>query len=281
MTLCEAEKRLRSLFSEAGVDSPGLCARALLSHVTGLSRLDCVLRNSRTLLPAATSRIQDLGARICRGEPLAYVLGHKNFYEHDFLVDSRVLIPRPETELLIDLALERLPPSPLVFADLGSGSGCIGLSLLALRSNWNGLLVDVDKAALQVCHANARMIAPRACIVHADLFSPPFAARSLDLIVANPPYISPDDVRRVMPSVLKHEPHRALFSDNMGLAHIFGVIDGARRSLKPGGVILLEHGDLQQAAILAYLDAAGYTHIAGHRDLAGLARCISAQTPLL
>lgn len=268
------EQSLIETFRKAGVDSPGLSARLILEHVTGLSRLELALDRALTASPAQAKQIGALAERITRGEPLAHVIGERGFYEHTFAVNRHVLIPRPETEQLVDIALERLPTTRVVFADLGCGSGCIGLSLLAMRPQWEGVLVDISSPALEVCARNARRIAPRAQLLQGSIFEMPLQGKKFDLIVSNPPYIARGD--EVMAQVLAFEPHSALFSDNAGLAHLSAVVKQAGVLLKPGGLIVLEHGSAQQADVVAMLEKRGFVRIVPRRDLAGLERSVEA-----
>lgn len=276
MLLGEAEKKARELFIKAGVESPGLCARLLAGKACGLDKLECLMRPEKPLSPAEEEVFTTLIKRRAKGEPLAYILGKKEFYDHAFAVSPAVLVPRPETELIVDLALKFLAPAKIIFADLGCGSGCIGLSLLAKRPEWSGLLLDISEAALKMARINALAMAPGANIAQGDIFSLPLAFESLDLIVSNPPYIAADD-NSVMPDVLEYEPRLALFSENGGRAHLAAVIGGARNALRKGGGIILEHGEGQGEAVREMLRSEGFTNINIFRDLAGKPRCAMAR----
>lgn len=277
MTLGEAERYARNLFAKAGVDSPGLCARLLAGHVLGLDKLACATRPETIMDAVAEARFRGLARRRAMGEPLAYILGKKEFYEHDFLVTPATLVPRPETEMLVDLALERMPGQCGDFVDLGCGCGCIGLSIADLRPFWRAWLLDKSLAALDAACINRQNIASNARLLAGDLFCPPFQAASMDIVVSNPPYIAPEEKNQVMACVLAYEPAMALFSPDSGMAHIEAVIRGACFMLRPGGWVILEHGQNQAKNVCWLLQLHGFAHIENYDDLAGLPRCSVGQ----
>lgn len=280
MRLRDYERNATARLLKAGVDSPRLCAQVLTAHALGLNRLQCVLEAERELDPAAVRSLDALMARRATGEPLARILGRKEFFSRDFLVTPATLIPRPETELLIETALELLPAqAPLHFADLGAGSGCIGVTLVLERAAWRGLLLEIKAETLAVAQANARRLGatPRLACLRADLRQAPLAACSCDLLISNPPYIAECERALVMDEVARFEPHAALFSPQQGLAHLQAVIAQAARALKAGGLLLLEHGAAQGTAVRALLgEAKVFAQVATRRDLAGLERCTLA-----
>lgn len=266
---------------KAGADSPRLCAQALAEAALGLSRLECVLAAQRELTAGELAVLDALMDRRATGEPLAYITGHKEFYGLDFLVAPQTLIPRPETELLVDAALELLPDphTALRFADLGAGCGCIGLTLAHSRPLWRGLALDLSAAALAVAQANALRLglADRVRPVRADLFAAPLQPESCGLVVSNPPYVAAAERPQVMQTVLRFEPHTALFSPENGLAPLRAVALAAARALRPGGFVLLEHGAAQGPCVQALLREAGFAAPATRQDLAGLDRCTYGQ----
>lgn len=277
--LQQAVARLRA----AGDDSPHICARALAQAVTGLDRTGLILAGPRPLAPEQAARLADAVARRCAGEPLAHILGKREFFGRDFAVTPDTLIPRPETELLVELALphmqeaERRHPAdaPLLLADLGAGSGCIGITLLAEQPRWQGLLLDISPEALAVARRNARThgVARRLRCLTADMAHAPLAPRSLHLLVSNPPYIAHAERSDVMDDVLRHEPHSALFSPDDGLAHLRAACRAAAEALVPGGRLLLEHGWRQGPAVRDMLVRSGFADVTSHTDLAGHERC--------
>lgn len=277
MQLRKHEQITRKVLVEAGVDSPGLCARMLVAHVAGLDKVGYILAGNEDLAPEAAARLADLTLRRAQGEPMAYILGKKEFYGIEFIVSPAVLTPRPETELLVELALANLPEKNTIFADLGCGSGCIGLSLLKIRPEWTGIFMDLSSDALEIAKRNAVALACKAKFVLADLFKPLLAAESCDLIISNPPYIGAAEKNLVMPETLAYEPHFALFSQQNGLAHLEAVIRCAANSLKKQGWLLLEHGSSQADVVYDLLKSAGFVNIAMHKDLANLPRCAMAQ----
>lgn len=288
MRLKDAVDAATAQLTKAGVDSPRLCVEVLAREALGgaretSARLFCLLEAGRELDAAAQSRLEALVGRRATGVPLAHITGRREFYGRDFLVTPHTLIPRPETELLVDAALELLPPTPLVFADLGTGTGCIGLTLAAERPGWRGILLDISPKALAVAARNAARlaVADRAAVLTADMLRPPLLGRSLGLVVANPPYIADAERRQVMDEVLRNEPHSALFSEQNGLRHLHAAVLAAADALAQGGLVLLEHGAEQGQSVRAMLEAAGiFKKIETRRDIAGLERCTLAQKGL-
>ena len=274
--------------TKAGVDSPRLCAEVLAREVlggeaAGSARLFCILEAGRELEEAERERLQALVAQRATGQPLAQIIGRKEFYGRDFVVTRHTLIPRPETELLVDTALELLPQAPLHFADLGTGTGCIGLTLLAESPHWQGLLLDLSPHAAEVAATNARLLGVdnRAAVLRGDMQHPPLKAESLQLVVSNPPYIAEAERHLVMDEVLHNEPHSALFSENNGLLHLAAAINAAGHALHEGGWVLLEHGAAQAKAVHDLLEESGiFKKIENKRDIAQLDRCTLARKGL-
>lgn len=279
MTFRACERIITSILIKAGVDSPGLCANMLLRHISGFSKLQLALASEREIPNEAMENLRILVARRCCREPMAYILGHREFYDHDFIVSSATLIPRPETELLVELALPKLEKSNGLLLDAGCGCGNIGLSLLAAKHSWSGILLDSSKAALKIARENAKKIAPCAILIQGDMEKLPCPDRSLDLIVSNPPYIGLDEKKDVMPDVLAFEPSSALFSGNAGYAHLIAIAREARRTLKPEGWLLMEHGATQQENLMNILASYQFQELSAHRDFAGLPRCVCARMP--
>ncbi|MDE7241262.1 peptide chain release factor N(5)-glutamine methyltransferase, partial [Desulfovibrio sp.] len=246
MRLGEYEQQMARQLTEAGVDSPRLCARLLCAYALGLDKLGVALAPERHLDMAEAARLEALAARRATGEPLAHITGSREFFGRDFRVTRHTLVPRPETELLVETALELLPAAPLMFADMGAGGGCLGITLARERPMWRGLLLENSREALAVARENAAAILPgdetRLTCVLGDLFAPPLHSRSLDLVISNPPYISEGERGCVMDEVLRFEPASALFSPEAGLAHLAAVCQAALRLLRPGGRLIMEHG---------------------------------------
>lgn len=214
--------------------------------------------------------------RLLAGEPLAYILGEKEFFGHAFAVSPAVLVPRPETELLVEKALELLAAKPARVLDIGSGSGCIAIAL-ALGSPATVLALEKSRPALRVLKKNiARFglqerVRPQA----GDLFPP--AAGIFQMIVSNPPYLSQRDWRAAPAGIRGYEPKAALVAGPAGTESLARIVAQSRRWLAPGGRLLLEIGRGQHRAVSGFLRSAGLREIECVRDYAGIARVIIAQ----
>lgn len=270
MLLAEAGRRLKA----AGIPDASLEARVLAEYALKLDRVRLITEGTREAAPEAAERLLAAVAQRATGRPLAHITGSREFYGRDFQVGPQTLIPRPETELLVEETLRRLPHGGH-FADWGTGSGCVGISVAAERPDCSGLLLDNSADALSVARENARRlgVAGRLRLIRGDMLRPCLQRECLDVICSNPPYIAPAEMLDVMPEVRRHEPASALFSGENGLRHIRGLIRGARAALKNGGWLLLEHGAGQGAAVRDLLQRENYADVAALRDLAGLERC--------
>lgn len=202
-------------------------------------------------------------AKLLDGVPCAYLIGQMGFYGLDFFVNEHTLVPRPDSELLVDLALAQKPARVL---DLGTGTGCIGISIVK-NSNAHALLVDKSIDALAVAQKNITRHHAHALALHSNWYAG--VAGRFDVIVANPPYLAPND--RHLPT-LKHEPMSALIADDDGFLDIQTIIDGARDFLMPDGALIVEHGNTQAARVLMMMSMAGFVDIKTHHDLGGHAR---------
>ena len=223
----------------------------------------------------ALERLEGLVQRFLDGQPLAYVLGHQAFYGLDLLVDRRVLVPRPDTETLVDWALEVLSPHPCApVVDLGTGSGAIALALKASRSALQVHAVDYDEDALTVARSNAQHLDLEVDFSQGSWLTG--MAGQYQAIVSNPPYIADKDPHL---KGLKHEPLTALASGTDGLDDIRAILDQAPARLLQDGWLLLEHGHDQATAVRGLLQAAGFTQVQSRQDLAGIERCSGGQWP--
>jgi len=281
--LAEAAER----FAAAGLPSPEADARRVMEEVTGADGASLALALSDAATELRVARFDDLVRRRCDGEPLQYVLGHWSFRHLDLLVDRRVLIPRPETELVAELAIElaRTLPRPLACADLGTGSGAIGLSLLRElpRGSVEVWLTDMSLDALDVARANGTglgIAGAGARYAHGSWFDalPESLRGGVGLIVSNPPYIAEGDPA-VDRSVHDWEPGGALYSGADGLDAVRVLAGGAPSWLQPGGWLVLEHGATQGAATRQCLLRAGLTAVSTLTDLQGLERVTLGQWP--
>lgn len=219
------------------------------------------------------ARLEQLLQRRSAGEPLAYITGHKEFFGLPLQVDARVLDPRPDTETLVEWALERMPEgASCEVLDLGTGSGAIALALQHQRPNAKVTAVDASHDALAVAKANARHLQLPVDFIHSHWLQE--VSGSFDLIVSNPPYIRADDPHL---AALRHEPLQALASGPDGLDDIRVIIEQAPARLKRGGWLLLEHGYDQAAAVRTLFTQAGWENAQSRLDLAGTERCTGAQ----
>lgn len=252
-------------------------AQVLLGQALGQSRAWLIAHGGDPLAPEQTSAFADLFERRWSGEPIAYILGEREFYSLNFKVTPAVLIPRPETELLVELALERLPADrPGRVLDLGTGSGAVAVTLALHRPQADVVAVDQSAAALEVARKNAqRLGAGNLRLIQSDWYGA-LDAEKFDLIVANPPYIAAADPHLAQGD-LRFEPAAALASGADGLDDIRTIVRGAAAHLKPGGWLLFEHGYDQAAACRDLLVQAGFEQVASAADLAGIERISCGQ----
>ena len=240
-------------------------ARLLLSEASGLSPASLIARDDKTLGPEAQKRFEDWVARRRNGEPVAYIVGHKEFFGLDLLVTPEVLIPRPETELLVELALERQFSRAL---DLGTGSGAIALAIKAHRADAWVSALDSSAAALGVARTNAARLGLQIDLRLGRWFEG-LARERFDLIVSNPPYVALGDPHL---EALRFEPGAALVGGADGLEAIREIVEGAPRHLEPRGWLLLEHGIGQDVQVRRLLEQSGLEKVQTWPDLAGIPR---------
>ncbi len=269
---------LRAATARLGLsDSPRLDAELLLAEILGVGRGTLLARMDDALDAAQSARFEALIARRAAGEPLAYLTGHREFWSLKLAVTPDVLVPRPESELLVERALALLGPSPAAVADLGTGSGAIALALARERPAWHIVATDRSAAALAVARANAARLGIGNVEFLPGEWCVPLAGRRFALIVSNPPYIAADDPALADPA-LRHEPALALSPGPTGLEALAAIAIQARAHLEPGGHLLLEHGAGQRAAVARQLVSLGYAHVRCHPDLAGLDRLTEARS---
>ena len=269
--LNQATQRL----SAAGIDAPRLSAQLLAAHALGCRKVDLVLRAEQELGADAEKKMEALMDRRAQGEPVAYIVGSKEFFGRDFVVTPATLIPRPETEDMVEKALEEVRSEHVNFADLGTGSGCIAVTLAAERPTWRGAMLDISAAALRVAVTNADShgVGNSLCALQGDLQELPFAQLSFDLIISNPPYISGEEFAELSHEVRDFEPATALTPEHTGLAHIRAIARQGFALLKDGGYCLVEHGYKQgHDVITIFTQAHTWRRAETCRDLAGLDR---------
>jgi release factor glutamine methyltransferase len=276
--LAEGTRRLCEAREGSGTSAAGsaLDAQLLLAHALGVSRTRAMTALERALAAGEAQRYAGLIERRARGEPLAYILGRKEFWSLPLRVGPEVLVPRPETELLVERALAlRAEPSGKV-ADLGTGSGAIALALAIERPAWHIVATDISAAALATAKANAAALnLGRIEHVQGHWFEP-LRGRVFDLIVSNPPYVADHDPAMQDPA-LQHEPRIALTPGSDGCSCLREIIRSAPDHLERDGWLLLEHGAEQGAEVARELVARGFRSVRSHRDLAGHERVTEAQ----
>lgn len=254
-------------------------ARVLLRDVLQQSDAWLLAHGDDALTAAQAQQYVALVVRRVAGEPVAYITGRREFHGREFRVTPAVLIPRPETELLVELALQRLPAgAPARVLDLGTGSGCIGVTIAAERLQVQVTLLDASTDALEIARANAGQWAPaNTTLLHGDWYSA-VAAERYDLIVANPPYVAEGDAH-LQRGDLRFEPRPALVAGVDGLNDLQRIIAGAPQHLRAGGWLLLEHGFDQAVACAWLLEAAGFQDVFNAPDLAGVPRVSGGRRP--
>lgn len=258
-------------------DSPRLDAELLLAHVFGQGRSHLRAHADAELTPVQAAEFERLVSSRVRGEPIAYLTGKREFWSLELQVTPATLIPRPETELLVEQALGLLPPGiASEVLDLGTGSGAIALAVAKERPRSRITAVDISEEALAVARANAAAHKlSNLEFLQGDWFAP-IAARRFQVIVSNPPYVAAADPH-LAEGDLRFEPTRALASGADGLQDIRRIVSVAPQHLSPGGHVLLEHGYQQAAAVRGLLQAAGFVDARSVRDLAGHERVSLAQ----
>ncbi len=285
-------------FTERDLATPRLDAELLVAHALGLPRVQLYVQFDRPLLPDELAAIRALIKRRQAGESVAYLVGKKEFWGLEFAVDARVLVPRPDTETLIEEARERLaggliPREPVAdgdgqpveeapaavepalrLADVGTGSGAIALTLAKLFPAAAVVAVDVSPAALEVARGNAERLGLTVTFLEGDLGAPLAAEAPFSLLAANLPYI-PSGELAALPAEVRVEPAMALDGGPDGLSLVRRLVAQAPALLGPGGVLALEIGAGQAAATAELLRAAGFTDVQARRDLAGVERVVS------
>jgi release factor glutamine methyltransferase len=273
-----------------GIASPRLDAELLLAATLGLSRIELYTNHDRPLDRGEVDRFRELVRRRAGREPVAYITGKREFWSMEFSVDRRVLIPRPETELLVEVTLERLRngsgpgcPGPLRLLEIGTGSGAVAVALATELPGATVVATDASAAALEVAPANARAhgVTERLRFVHGDAFVP-LAGRAqrerFHAIVSNPPYCGADEIAAMEPEVREWEPRSALVAGHDGMDVTRRLVEGAPDFLEPGGWLVLEMGT-QASPTRDLFSQDGWQEVATVSDLAGHPRVIAARRP--
>jgi release factor glutamine methyltransferase len=247
-------------------------AVVIMSEVLGVNRAWIAANPMRILTETEDARIDMLAAQRALGRPVAYLLNRREFYGRDFALDSSVLIPRPETETLVEAALARMAPRDTLL-DLGTGSGAIAITIACQRPDSRVVATDVSAAALAVARGNAERhhCTDRVEFLEGKWYEP-LGNRTFDVVVSNPPYVAADDPH-LGRGDLRFEPREALTDASPdGLGSIRAIVAGASDHLKPGGWLLFEHGYDQAESVHALLEAAGFGSIISMQDLASIPR---------
>jgi release factor glutamine methyltransferase len=279
-TVREAARDAAHRFRRAGVPEPAAEADLLLAHVLGLDRGGLVARAGEVLSVAAAERFEGLVRRRAEREPFQYVVGEQEFWGRAFRVDSRVLVPRPETEGVVEAALSLRPPAGARIADLGTGSGCLAVTLAAERDDVRLFALDRSPGALEVARENARRhgLADRIEFRLGNMTDPPDDWKAaMDVVVSNPPYVSRDEWLGLEPEVRDHEPQEALVPGPTGLEIYRLAAPAIRGLLRPGGAAVVELGLGRRHGACRALEAAGLEVVAVRPDLRGIPRVVVAR----
>ena len=275
-TVAQARRALVEKFRAAGIESPELDARILIGHALGLDHAGLAAAEKQELSAATASAVDALAARRLAREPVARILGEKEFWGLSFIVTPAVLVPRPETETVVELALSLVDrAAPLRIADLGVGSGAILLALLSELPHARGTGIDIAADALDVARTNAQRLglADRADFILGDFAA---AEGAFDLVVSNPPYIPSADIARLLPDVRKYDPRQALDGGPDGLAAFRSIAAIARHLLLPAGHLVVEIGAGQESAVSELFVQSGLAISAVRHDLSGIPRVLAA-----
>ena len=281
-TVETARRRLAARFKSGAIDSPELDARILVGAALGLDLTGMIAAATRPVTAAEAARLEDFAGRRLKGEPIARILGSREFWGLPLQLSAATLVPRPDTETVVALALQMLRAGPGAdrprIADLGTGSGAILLALLSELPDAMGVGTDISAAALRTASANARNLglARRAAFVACDYVSA--LSGPFDLIVSNPPYIRSAEIKDLASEVRDHDPLGALDGGSDGLDAYRALVPQAVRLLAPGGTLALEVGHDQGADVEQLMAAAGLTLRGPPRtDLAGIRRAVAGR----
>ncbi|MBU1168132.1 MAG: peptide chain release factor N(5)-glutamine methyltransferase [Proteobacteria bacterium] len=274
----------RDYFVTHGIDSPRMTAEILLSHCLDISRIDLYLQYDKPMTAQELSRFKSLIKRRTEREPVAYITGSKGFWTLDLDVSPRVLIPRPDTECLVEKALcvipEKKDDAPMTILDLGTGSGAIILALASERPGHCYVAVDISLGAVSLAAMNKKKNRMDANVffVNGSWFEPFKKKPGFDVIVSNPPYIPNADIEELEPEVRQYEPRLALDGDVDGLSCLRLIVDSASNYLKDGGYLFMEMGFDQKEAVRGLFEGhACYGQVEFFKDYAGLDRVVKVR----
>lgn len=266
-------------FRSRGIESARLDAELLLCHALGLDRIRLIMESRRPLAPQELAVYRELIKRRRSGEPVAYLLGHREFFGLDFRVDARVLIPRSDTETLVEVALERTGARYMFgnALDLCTGSGCVAIAFAKRRPTWRVTACDLSAPALELASENALRLGTifGMHFLSGDLFEPVPAQERFELVTANPPYVPEADVEKLDPGIRDFEPRLALTGGPDGLSILRRIVSEATTRLAEGGVLAVEVQFDQSGRVAELFEAAGFAQIAKAKDLGGHERVVS------
>jgi release factor glutamine methyltransferase len=274
LNVIEVVRKTSEFFATKGIDSPRLNAELIVGHALGLARMSLYLNFERPLAEAELAAVRELVRRRGRREPLQYVVGFTEFSGLRLRTDRRALIPRPETELLVEIVGARCKAPPGRILDLGTGCGAIALALARIFPEARVTAVDSSAEALALAAENAQStgLAERLVLVQSSWFERLPAAEKYDLIVSNPPYLSAAEAAAAAPEVRDYEPMQSLVSGEGGFGDIARIIERAPGALAAGGMLALETGIAHGAPATAAAQAAGFARSESLQDLAGRER---------
>jgi release factor glutamine methyltransferase len=278
-TIATARHALAEMFRQAGIESPDTDARLLIAHALGIDRAALMADGARALSVEETKTIESLALRRLKREPVSRIFGHKEFWTLSLMITPDVLVPRPETETVIEAALDTLLPmkqEKLRILDIGTGSGALMLALLSEFPNATGIGTDISASALEVARKNAERnaLAGRCTFVACNIADG--VQGTFDIIVSNPPYIAHGEIVSLAPEVRDYDPSLALDGGADGLDGYRAIASQARPLLAQGGRLIVELGAGQEQAVRALFTKAGFTVAAVKEDLAGIPRALSA-----
>ncbi len=278
MTVIEVVKKTSDFFASKGIESPRLNAELLVGHALGLARMRLYLEFERPVGEPELGRVRELVRRRGRREPVQHIVGFSDFWGLRLKSDRRALIPRPETEYLVETVAARWGQPPGRILDLGTGGGAIALALAKEFPSARVTAVDASRPALELAAENAEStgLAGRVTLVESDWFAGLPPGGTFDLVIANPPYLSREETAAAAPEVREHEPEEALTSADGGFADLQRIVDGSSAVLAPGAMLALEMGAGHRARLEAALEAAGFARVEGVLDLAGRDRFVLA-----
>lgn len=278
LSVLEIIKRTTGFLEQRGVESPRLSAELLIGHALGLKRMQLYLQFERPLTEPELEKIRPLVKRRGNREPLQYITGETEFSGLKLKVDGRALIPRPETERLVELVTQQVAAAPARILDLGTGTGAIALALARNYPDAVVTAVDQSEAALELARENAAAcgLVARVKFVRSDWLSALPPEEKFQLIVANPPYLSDAEAAGAQPEVRDFEPHMALSAGDNGAAALEHIIVAARPYLAPAGLLACETGIAQHQQLLTLAAGGGYSRAESLRDLSGRERYVLA-----